>query len=148
MNKNENKYNGWTNWSTWAVNLWYFDDPAHILECIEIDIPDAINEMERVVLGQSFAPTGWTLRNEVEAKFESYADALIERLMMFDADGDDIQGPHADFMSYHVGECNTREIAAAHCGEVEVSDMMKEHLENMRDEIEPDVFKLIEARMG
>ena len=141
-------YNGWTNWSTGAINLWYFDDPAHILGCIEIDIPDAINEMERVVLGQSFAPTGWTLRNEVESKFESYADALIERLMMFDEEGDDIQGPHADFMSFHIGECNTREIAAAHCGEVEVTELMQEHLENMRDEIEPDVFKLIAARIG
>lgn len=69
-------YNGWTNWETWVVNLWFGDswgeikDPDTLREIVEEHIEEQIGNMRRTII-QDIIQTGFL----GEVDWQELADA-------------------------------------------------------------------------
>ena len=129
MIKNENKFNGWTNYQTWRVALEYFSDAALVAECIEIDVEDAVFQFAADLRAKTPGLQGWTLRKELASKLESWMSGYLDSLhteLEYD------QGDHtaADELAELIDHANIWEIACTHCEDAEVTELMKQTVDD------------------
>lgn len=136
MNKNQNKFNGWTNYETWALALEYFSDPALIMECLTIDAEDAVfsfaSDLENKVTGIH----EWTLQKELASKLESWMDGYLDSLWI-ELEYDEGDRLRADKLRELIEHGNTWEIALTNCEEHDVVELLLETVEDCTEYLDP-----------
>lgn len=135
ISKDSKPYNGWTNKATYQVACTYFSDECYMLECIDIDLEDAVFAFERHLLAPVPMKMPWTLRKELASALESYMDAFLERTAMDFEDEGDI--PNAEKLYALIDTANTWEIALHHCSNETVTQRIMETIEHLSDVLKP-----------
>lgn len=123
------RYNGWENRETRKIALEYFSDSALVAECIEIDVEDAVFQFAADLRAKTPGIHKWTLREELASKLESWMLGYLDSLhteLEYD------QGDHkaADELAQLLNRANVYEIALTHCQDDEVTELMKQTVED------------------
>ncbi len=96
----ENNYNGWTNYETWCVNLWFTNDEStdrHWRDLAYDSLVDAFQEAD-----ESYDDS---VKNEA---INELADAMKQ---LVDEDAPEVTGMYADMMNSALSEVDWYEIA-------------------------------------
>lgn len=94
-------YNGWTNYETWLVALWFDNDQGTQAYCVEMAEECAANRKPN-----PFAEDGYTSANyTLSERLKDYAEELVE------LSGVEGSGLAADLVNAALSAVNWREIA-------------------------------------
>jgi hypothetical protein len=106
---NPNTYNGWTNYQTWVVNLWFDNDGMNetfedwAIECVQSEIDDEAGDAEQIRANA---------RYELAKRIEEWADE------MRDSDAVRTPGMFGDLLTHSLGMVDWQEIADHYTDEV------------------------------